>query len=441
MSFENGVRRVLTRAPAGYQSSMSVDGMGTRMRLDGSLGVLVTVGLSLAACHEQELGFSADENTATNGTSTTGASTNEDGASVGGNSSTGGVTTGKTGTATTTTAATSSGGSGGSGDTGDATTESTGAGGSPETPECSLSSGRRLFAGYFASCVLDDAGMPRCFGRDEWAAPTTTAPVVDLAINQEGACALQEDCAIKCWGGEGMLATAAPSGAFKAIATAEFGAFCAIDVDQRVHCWGPPAASAQPPSDELYAIAGGERGVFCGLDADKGAVCWDSSSGVPIPAARGPFALLAPADHVCGLAVDGSLSCWGNDYYGATSPPDGKFTSLVSNHVHSCALDEDGEAACWGQLYFNEESPDVIAPPAEAFTTIVTGLAHACGLAPDGSATCWGYGTPDRNNGTLPDLGQASPPEGSFVEIAAGYWHTCALTADGTVACWGDAGL
>jgi hypothetical protein len=106
--------------------------------------------------------------------------------------------------------------------------------------------------------------------------------------------------------------------------------------------------------------------------------------------------------------------------------------------VHSCALSEAGEASCWGSLYFEDESPELIDPPSETFTTIVTGMAHMCGLTPSGDAVCWGYGTPERENGTLPDLSQASPTSGGFVEIAAGYWHTCGLDATGLLVCWGD---
>lgn len=402
----------------------------------GSVGGLLTSALLLAACTDQELGFTGETaSSAAGGSDTTGSSENTGGSSnesaaSGGTESTIASTAAHGTVASTGVQATSA-------------ASTTGAGGSPEEQECALPATRRLFAGYFSTCVLDEAGTPRCFGQDGWEEPTTTAPVVDVAINQEGACALQSDCTIACWGSENMLADFPPSGAFTAIATAEAGAFCAIDVDHEVQCWGPPfglAGSVWRPAagDDFFAIAGGETGKFCGLDAAKNSVCWDTSSGAPIPAAEGPFSLLAPADHVCGLGVDGSLTCWGNDTYGATSPPGGSFTSLVSSHVHSCALDEDGQAVCWGQLYFNEESPDLLLSPDETFTTIVTGLAHMCGLTPSGNAVCWGYGTPEGNSGTLPDQGQASPPEGSFVEIAAGFWHTCGLSDDGTVACWGD---
>jgi len=68
----------------------------------------------------------------------------------------------------------------------------------------------------------------------------------------------------------------------------------------------------------------------------------------------------------------------------------------------------------------------------------VTGLAHMCGLTASGEVACWGYGTPERDNGTVPDVSQASPPEGNFVELAAGYWHSCALSSTGDVECWGE---
>jgi len=378
----------------------------------------------LVACDEQELGFTADD-----GPSATMTGTATSGSAVK--------------TMDSTTASAGSGGSGGAdggaGGTSAGGTETTGAAGSAEEPECVLESGRRLFSGYFSSCVVTDDGEPICFGQDDWEAPTTTAPVVDIAINQDGACALQNDCTVKCWGSPNMLANSPPSGAFTALATAEFGIFCALDRDHHVQCWGPEAWMLEQPSQELFAISGGEMGTFCGLTETKDAICWSGLGSSPEQTTDGPFKALAPADHVCALGVDGELQCWGNTYYGATEAPAGTFSTLVSSHVHSCALTPAGEAACWGGLYYNEEeSPELLDPPSETFTTIVTGLAHMCGLTASGEVSCWGYGTPERENGTAPDLSQASPPEGNFVELAAGYWHSCALSSSGDLECWGD---
>lgn len=389
----------------------------------GRVGVVIAVGLPLVACEEQELGFTADDGPSATmtGTATSGSAVN----------------TASSATANATSVG-SSGADGGTGGTGSDSSEATGAGGSPpEEPECILEQGRHLFAGYFSSCIVWGEDDPQCFGQDDWEAPGTTAPVVDIAINQDGACALQTDCTLKCWGGTNMLANSPPSGEFTALATAEFGVFCALDRDHHVQCWGPDAWLADPPSQKLFAISGGEMGQFCGLTATKDAICWGPPD-LPAVSTDGPFTALAAADHVCALGVDGSLQCWGNETYGATEPPAGTFSSLVSNHVHSCALSEAGEASCWGGLYFEDESPELIDPPSETFTKIVSGTAHMCGLTPSGDAVCWGYGTPERENGTLPDLSQASPTSAGFVEIAAGYWHTCGLDATGLLECWGD---
>ena len=75
-------------------------------------------------------------------------------------------------------------------------------------------------------------------------------------------------------------------------------------------------------------------GRFCGLTETGDAICWGfMAPDIPAVTTEGPFTALAPADHVCALRVDGSVDCWGNETYGATEPPAGSFSSLVSSHV------------------------------------------------------------------------------------------------------------
>src|SRR5688500_20053823 len=111
----------------------------------GSVGVLIAVGLPLVACDEQELGFTADDGTSATatGSATTGSAVNTM------DSITTNATSGGAGGA--------DGGAGGTGSAGE--------------PECVLETGRRLFAGYFSTCVVTDEGEPECFGRSPEAWP------------------------------------------------------------------------------------------------------------------------------------------------------------------------------------------------------------------------------------------------------------------------------
>ena len=58
------------------------------------------------------------------------------------------------------------------------------------------------------------------------------------------------------------------------------------------------------------------------------------------------------AKHVCGIATDGSIMCWGDDSYGQVSerPTSGSFTKLISGDTYNCALRDDGIIVCWGSI-------------------------------------------------------------------------------------------
>ena len=61
------------------------------------------------------------------------------------------------------------------------------------------------------------------------------------------------------------------------------------------------------------------------------------------------------ANHVCAIATDGSIMCWGNedgDSHGQISdrPTSGHFTEISSGDTHTCALRNDGAVVCWGSI-------------------------------------------------------------------------------------------
>ena len=66
-------------------------------------------------------------------------------------------------------------------------------------------------------------------------------------------------------------------------------------------------------------------------------------------------AISSGANHVCALATDGSIMCWGNedgDSEGQVSerPTTGVFTEISSGDNHTCALRNDGGVVCWGSV-------------------------------------------------------------------------------------------
>ena len=64
------------------------------------------------------------------------------------------------------------------------------------------------------------------------------------------------------------------------------------------------------------------------------------------------IAISSGADHVCAIATDGSVTCWGDDSHGQVSerPTRGSFTQISSGDDHTCALREDGAVICWGSF-------------------------------------------------------------------------------------------
>ena len=66
-------------------------------------------------------------------------------------------------------------------------------------------------------------------------------------------------------------------------------------------------------------------------------------------------AISSGANHVCALASNGSIMCWGNeigDGHGQVSqrPTTGVYTEINSGDNHTCALRNDGAVVCWGSL-------------------------------------------------------------------------------------------
>ncbi|MXY46870.1 MAG: hypothetical protein F4Y44_07775 [Chloroflexi bacterium] len=67
------------------------------------------------------------------------------------------------------------------------------------------------------------------------------------------------------------------------------------------------------------------------------------------------IAISSGANHVCAIAENGSIMCWGNedgDNHGQVSdrPASGRFIQISSGDTHTCALRDDGAVRCWGSI-------------------------------------------------------------------------------------------
>jgi alpha-tubulin suppressor-like RCC1 family protein len=259
---------------------------------------------------------------------------------------------------------------------------------------------------------------------------------------------------------------------------------CAIGKDRALRCWGegrharrgdgtsfhgriapgPPTGvheGGEPWTDWTVVTAGIKHA--CGLRADGTAWCWGNAHGAgtwspsdlrPTPVrgaaaeGEGPIwddwkSLAAGRDHTCGLRADGTLWCWGWDYWGQLG--DGRTDGVY----HTTPV----------QVLASEESGD---PPWDDWVAVAAGGARtwsqpggtrisvfSCGIRAGGTLWCWGGGDDgQRGDGTsglraTPSQVLAADAEAGgdawddWVHVAVGGHHACGVRSDGSAWCWG----
>jgi hypothetical protein len=155
----------------------------------------------------------------------------------------------------------------------------------------------------------------------------------------------------------------------------------------------PPGVQATPPmgseassfgishdvgadSDRVYAVALGNLDNHGGQGLDDPRRVWAIESGVlahdnqspdnqrssaaTAGSAIMPETISAGGSHTCGLKTDGSVTCWGQNDYGQSTPPAhaaGDFAQVSAGYWHTCGLKTDGTLACWGLNSDGQSTP------------------------------------------------------------------------------------
>ncbi|GBD03002.1 hypothetical protein HRbin19_00273 [bacterium HR19] len=165
--------------------------------------------------------------------------------------------------------------------------------------------------------------------------------------------------------------------------------------------------------------------------------------------------------HTCAIKSDGSLWCWGWNFYGQLGLRDTidrnypvwvsditDVVQVIAGSEHTCAVKSDKSLWCWGWNFYgqlglrdtaNRNYPVWVSDITDV-VQVVAGAEHTCAVKSDGSLWCWGknangqLGVGDTTNRTSPV--QVSGIA-NVVRVGAGNYHTCAIKSDGSLWCWG----
>jgi len=325
--------------------------------------------------------------------------------------------------------------------------------------------------------------------------------VTTLGLGGSSTCALLEGGSVKCWGGNASGQLGLGDMAHRGDGPGEMGDSlppvflgtgrsakavaggldhtCAILENGEVKCWGSNQHGQLGLGDMEHRGDGpGEMG--------------DALPLVNLGTGRTAKALAAGGIHTCALLDDGSVKCWGGNYWAQLGLGDREHRgdgpgelgdalpsvdlgtgrtakALATRENSTCALLDDNSVKCWGINQYGAlglgdredrgdepgEMGDAL-PPVDLGTgrtamALTVGGIHACALLDDGSIKCWGgnyrgqlgLGDMEPHGGVPGEMGDALPRvnlgTGRAVKsLTAGSLHTCATFDEGSVKCWGS---
>jgi len=272
--------------------------------------------------------------------------------------------------------------------------------------------------GILNTCVLNSEGAVLCWGIGNYLdnesaeyyqktpVPAThlTSEVIAIAVGEGYSCVLTSGGGVKCWGdndhGElgNNTTTDSPAPVSVVGLTSNVVAIgtgsdhsCALTASGGVKCWGRNS----------YGQLGN------GLTTDS-----------PIPVdvnglTSDVIAISINGYHSCALMTDGSVKCWGYNASGQLGDGSTNNSStpvsvsgmasgvkqVSAGDTHTCALLQDGSVKCWGNNYYgqlgngltvNSSTPVNVSGLSSDVSVIGVGGGTSCALSASGVLKCWG---------------------------------------------------
>lgn len=310
-----------------------------------------------------------------------------------------------------------------------------------------------IAAGDSGSYALMPDGTIKVWGQVPWLGsvytPTTAGTIAgatDIAGGASHVCAIVGN-GVKCVGDNtyGQLGNGTNTYAFwSAPATASLPG-------------GLPYTSLHVGSAFTCAARNGNTG-YCWGRNDSGQLGDGSTTHKNYPVSWSGYVtdFIAGKQVSCGTITDGRYYCrgWLNGVTsGAFTPFNGSSMVMTRSAVSSgtiCGIAVDGSTWCYGQNNYGELANGTIGSGVALanveslrnLKAIAGAYSAFCAIREDDTVACWGRN--DRGQlgiGTM-DQWRPSPAPvlglNGVTRLVAGYAHFCALKNDGTVWCWGD---
>jgi len=275
---------------------------------------------------------------------------------------------------------------------------------------------------------------------------------ISVSVGQSHTCGVRTNGTLWCWGdnhygqlGDGTTNNSnipvqeySQSTSWVSVSSGE-SFTCGVKTNDTLYCWG------RNNNGQLGDGTNSDRNIP--VQEYSQSISWESVS--------------AGEEHTCSLKTDGSLYCWGYNYYGqlGNTSPAKKYPSTAQNKVdweyissgynYSCGVKTDGTLYCWGYNYYgqlgdnttnNKKEPVQEYSKSVSWESVSVRNNHTCGIKFNGTLWCWGYNRYGRlgdNTTTERDYPVQEYSESIWESVSVGENHTCGVKTDGTLWCWG----